>query len=373
MIMELKEEMIDDFLEALNAGNELFPKRLLKLLRRYFHYDHMIFMPCLYEKVYHETRKRHAAMDNYIGLNFRMADLQLYENYADYDPFTPAKLPAVLRDRYFLKIENVMSLAQYEKSEYYKFMSRIGFYYQGSMMLKNKAGRIMAGIGFFRKKEEGDFTEEEAELLTKIAKQVSSLYYYEILLSTSVQLFNMVEKIYSSSAMGVVLTDNRGMILWSNASARMIGKQFAREGSDMILGNMESFDDDIMDIQQVILDLDEELLGDEPCSYCPPLNRNYTFYSQPFRVANIMGTKAGRYLIHIHREVEKESEFDELISQLTKRERQILESLLQGKTNEEIAFQLSISENTIRTHISNIYKKLGVKNKSEVFLKFRDQ
>lgn len=370
--MEKNDELIDDFFEALNAGNELFPKRLLKLLRRYFHYDHMIFMPCLYEKVYHETRKRHAAMDNYIGLNFRMADLQLYEKYADYDPFAPAKLPAVMRDRSFLKIDNLMSYAQYEKTEYYRFMSKIGFYYQGSMMLKNKSGRIMAGIGFFRSKDEGDFTDEEVELLARIAGQVSALYYYEILLSTSVQLFQMVERLYTNSAMGVVLTDNRGMILWSNASARMIGKQFAREGSDLILGNMDAFDDDIIDIQQVILDMDEELLREEPCSYCPVLNHNYTFYSQPFRVANIMGTKESRHLIHIHREVEKESEFDHILSQLTRRERQILEGLLQGKTNEDIAYQLKISENTIRTHISNIYKKIGVKNKSEIFLKFRD-
>lgn len=370
--MEKRDGLIDDFMEALNTGKELFPKRLLKLLRRYFHFDHMIFMPCLYEKVYHETRKRHAAIDNYIGLNFRMSELQLYEEYANHDPFAPARLPVVLRDRAFLKIDNLMSYAQYEKTEYYKFMSKIGFYYQGSMMLKNRSSRIMAGIGFFRKREEGDFSEGEVELLTKIAGYISALYYDEILLSTSVQIYSMVERFYTNSTMGVVLTDNRGMILWSNNSARLIGKQFAREGSDMILGNLDSFDDDIMEIQQVILDMDEELLGDEPSSYCPVLNHNYTFYSEPLRVTNIMGTKEGRYLIHIHRELEKESDYEHIIRQLTRREKQILESLLQGKSNEDIAYQLNISENTIRTHISNIYKKVGVKNKSEIFLKLRD-
>lgn len=50
---------------------------------------------------------------------------------------------------------------------------------------------------------------------------------------------------------------------------------------------------------------------------------------------------------------------------LTKREREVLALLVAGKTNPEIAAQLTISRGTARLHISNILAKLGVSNRTE--------
>lgn len=52
--------------------------------------------------------------------------------------------------------------------------------------------------------------------------------------------------------------------------------------------------------------------------------------------------------------------------QLTPREREILTLLFKGDTNKILAEQLFISENTLKTHLKNIYKKLGVSNKREL-------
>lgn len=56
-------------------------------------------------------------------------------------------------------------------------------------------------------------------------------------------------------------------------------------------------------------------------------------------------------------------------SELTERECQIVELLLQGRTYRMIAEELYLSENTVKTHIKNIYSKLAVKNKSELIQK----
>lgn len=53
------------------------------------------------------------------------------------------------------------------------------------------------------------------------------------------------------------------------------------------------------------------------------------------------------------------------IQQLSKRERVILESLSKGLTNKELATELEISTNTIKFHLSNLYEKLNVKNRSQ--------
>jgi DNA-binding CsgD family transcriptional regulator len=52
---------------------------------------------------------------------------------------------------------------------------------------------------------------------------------------------------------------------------------------------------------------------------------------------------------------------------LTEREKQIAALLLKGRTSKLIAAELYLSENTVKTHIKNIYSKLGIKSKSELF------
>ncbi len=49
---------------------------------------------------------------------------------------------------------------------------------------------------------------------------------------------------------------------------------------------------------------------------------------------------------------------------LTKREQEVFESLIEGKTTTEIATSLKISEKTVRNHISNAMQKLGVKGRA---------
>lgn len=50
---------------------------------------------------------------------------------------------------------------------------------------------------------------------------------------------------------------------------------------------------------------------------------------------------------------------------LTQREREILNKLRVGASNNEIARSLFISENTVKTHLYNLFKKLAVKNRTQ--------
>jgi DNA-binding CsgD family transcriptional regulator len=52
---------------------------------------------------------------------------------------------------------------------------------------------------------------------------------------------------------------------------------------------------------------------------------------------------------------------------LTKREQTILQLLLQGMENTEICDRLSITVNTLKKHILNIYRKLGIRNRVQMF------
>jgi len=69
--------------------------------------------------------------------------------------------------------------------------------------------------------------------------------------------------------------------------------------------------------------------------------------------------------------VEMESPCKDLLSadykfKFSKREAEIIDALIQGKNNPQIAESMRLSCNTIKTHVKNIYKKAGVGNRTEL-------
>lgn len=53
---------------------------------------------------------------------------------------------------------------------------------------------------------------------------------------------------------------------------------------------------------------------------------------------------------------------------LTSRETQVFKLLINNVSTTEIAYQLQISEKTVRNHISNVIQKLGVNNRTAAIL-----
>jgi LuxR family maltose regulon positive regulatory protein len=57
------------------------------------------------------------------------------------------------------------------------------------------------------------------------------------------------------------------------------------------------------------------------------------------------------------------------VEPLTSRERAVLEYLPTMMTNTEIARQLLVSVNTVKTHLKAVYRKLGVARRREAVLR----
>jgi len=54
---------------------------------------------------------------------------------------------------------------------------------------------------------------------------------------------------------------------------------------------------------------------------------------------------------------------------LSKREEEVVELLLQGKSNKQIALSLGISDHTVEFHLRNVYAKLQVSSRAEAIIK----
>ena len=55
----------------------------------------------------------------------------------------------------------------------------------------------------------------------------------------------------------------------------------------------------------------------------------------------------------------------EILNALSDRQREVLKYLLQGKPNKTISASLHISENTVKAHLSAIFRALGARNRTE--------
>jgi len=85
-------------------------------------------------------------------------------------------------------------------------------------------------------------------------------------------------------------------------------------------------------------------------------------------------TIAARLLNFFHENPQKSKNESPSIAfpELTDREREILGCIARGDTNEEITEQLSISLKTVRNHVSSIFNKLQVTNRTQAAIRARD-
>ena len=71
-------------------------------------------------------------------------------------------------------------------------------------------------------------------------------------------------------------------------------------------------------------------------------------------------------------------EYDKLIlkhpeiSQLSQRELEVFQKLLTDKTLSEIGEELYVTHSAVRFHCKNIFKKLGVSNRKQIYIKYKD-
>lgn len=71
-------------------------------------------------------------------------------------------------------------------------------------------------------------------------------------------------------------------------------------------------------------------------------------------------------------EAQKEPDIEALCAKaartydLTRREEDVLRLLVEGRTAPQIAEELVVSPNTVKTHVRNLYRKLGINRRADL-------
>jgi NarL family two-component system response regulator LiaR len=85
-----------------------------------------------------------------------------------------------------------------------------------------------------------------------------------------------------------------------------------------------------------------------------------TYFNRP-----ALGPEIARKLMQ---DIQGQDEEQPNANSLTDREIEILQQMALGKTNQDIADELVLSERTVRTHVTNILAKLGLSNRTQAVL-----
>ncbi|WP_342235009.1 response regulator transcription factor [Inquilinus sp. OTU3971] len=65
------------------------------------------------------------------------------------------------------------------------------------------------------------------------------------------------------------------------------------------------------------------------------------------------------------------SELSRRVAELTPQQLRVLALLTEGKLSKQIAFEMSITEATVKAHLSQIFRKLGVQNRTQAVIAVR--
>ena len=110
--------------------------------------------------------------------------------------------------------------------------------------------------------------------------------------------------------------------------------------------------------------------GDIPMSVRAMKAGAVEFLTKPFHEQDLLD--AIHTAIERDRERRREAvlvaELQERYATLTERERQIMALVVMGRANKQIAGELNLSTSTIRTHLHNIYGKLGARDRAQAVL-----
>ena len=73
-------------------------------------------------------------------------------------------------------------------------------------------------------------------------------------------------------------------------------------------------------------------------------------------------------ILTVYRQAAVDQATPEALQSLTAREREVLELIAAGRTNDEIAAELFVTPGTVKTHVNHIFFKLDLRNRAEAVI-----
>ncbi|MBK5480951.1 hypothetical protein JFV29_03225 [Peribacillus sp. TH16] len=333
-------EDIHRVLHETMVSPDMYRRQVLQALSLTFGYDKSIF--------WISESNGHLVDPTNHNIHDHIIDLYCSQYY-QMDILYPMNIKEKMRCKQVIAINDVMSTFKYEKSLYYQsFMKEYGFYDELGVYLVHQA-KLLGAIGLVRYEHEEPFNAKDTFKLEILAKSISFSLANFLLLEEIGAQKKTLEMLSNASSTGQILFNSAMTIYHANSAAKEICSiHFA---SQVIRNPVQQFLQEVIWKENWKLGLISKILL--------PTRQEVTIYIMK---ADISKDHYAAYL-----SLSDEKEVHHLIEEkLTTKERDILAYITKGYTNEEVSKELFISVNTVKRHLQNIYRKLGVKNRTSL-------
>ncbi|WP_432664981.1 LuxR C-terminal-related transcriptional regulator [Wukongibacter baidiensis] len=331
-----------EFFYSLHEEEKDFRRTTLDLLLKFYNFNIAAFL--LADTEYFLTKP--------VGVNISDS---LIRNYNDYYHKTDI-FQNIYSNKKVLSITDIMSYSEYEKTEYYNdFLKKENLYYQVAMPLKFK-NELIGGIGIHKEKKEENFTEKELMILNRINDLISYKLNLNLRKARLKKEYQLSKKCYSNLPIGVIILDNNFEVIDFNEASKEICNYISEsydcgEGFECI-------------INLIFSRVTKSRLNSNNTIFIPL--ESYNIELIPIFITNMYDELERFFYLYITNiETEKIVKLEKARRKynLTKRESEVVDLVLEGLRNKEIADKLHVSPHTIKTHIENIFKKMEINNR----------
>jgi len=299
------------------------------------------------------------------------------EEYYKKDPFLKEfrKKAHSARSNSLFTLTDFMTIEEYSQTEFGKFMQDFNLGYFATITTAAVSGFPVYSILVHKTINEPDFSEKEVELLILIARAFTDSY---ILYREYMKMKNTTDMIcqyMDTFNYGFAIVDDTGNVASYNSSYIFFASRITNKK-------------DIYFINNDLLKLIEEKLDMPLLEITRPVTLEFgAFHIKLSPNSAIADKNVTRHVyINIYDTAQpqtgliasKESAGAQPSSQamdkgkFTNREYEIIELMLQGCNNQEIANKLYISIFTVKTHIKNIFNKLDVSTRVAAIAKLQE-
>jgi DNA-binding CsgD family transcriptional regulator len=349
---EVKHIYYDQLLELnirLKPNSLSFRTDVLLLLKELFGYDKVAFAYVTSEGYF----------SDFCDCNLRSGDYSLYLNkYSKIDFFVPANND---KKKCVCRIGDFMTYDEFEGTRIHEILSNCGFYYEAVMYLCYRQNPAAALI-FYREKERDDFSEQELYLFEEIKKilEHQMILYFDLRdYLKELKEKEMMQKALQNMMEGIILCDDSFHVLFANDVVNdLVPDQYKTAGYDKF-------------ITEKLMPVFER--QGQRVFFIPELP-GITLTLKSFFVSNAEKELIPIYeILFMQSPLKANKKWVDFTSSktLTNRENEISNLMLQGLDNYQIADYLHISVHTCKRHLENIYRKLGVSRRFELFTLFQ--
>ncbi|WP_328703201.1 LuxR C-terminal-related transcriptional regulator [Alkalihalobacterium elongatum] len=260
-----------------------------------------------------------------------------------------------IQNKHILTIEDILSYTPFQNSEYHLNLQEKNKQYYTVFIPLKWGNRVIGLIGIHKSLCSGDYSSNEIQILESASKFISTNLKRHLEFKQLQYSKSMLTNSMSELPIGVIVVDKSFSILYSNEVAIKYCSNLNHTDKtnpltkvkDAVLARINS--DNLDELNLTIGDL----------SFKINTHETWDIAEQHFT-------------IYIHSEMKQNEDPIKkatLAFGLSKRESEIIALISKGYSNNDIANKLFLSINTVKTHLNNIFNKLGVNNRTSVIHK----